>query len=76
MSMSKGLVTTPAELELDRLEDEIAARRETLVESLSELRDEVADLADWHTWVRRGPIRAVLVSVAAGWILGKLLRFR
>ena len=76
MSMSKGLVTTSSESELDRLEGEIAAKRENLVESLSELRDEVAVLADWHTWVRRSPNRAVLVSVAAGWVLGKLLRFR
>lgn len=76
MSTSKSLVTTSPESELDRLEGEIAARRETLVESLSELRDEVADLTDWHTWVRRSPLRAVMVSVAAGWVLGKLLRFR
>lgn len=76
MSTSKSLVTTSSESELDRLEGEIAARRETLVESLSELRDEVAVLADWHTWVRRSPLRAVMVSVGAGWLLGKLLRFR
>jgi len=76
MSMSKSLITTSSESELDRLEGEIAARRETLVESLTELRDEVAVLTDWHTWVRRSPLRAVLVGVAAGWVLGKLLRFR
>ena len=71
---TKSLVTTPGETELQRLEGEIAQRRETLIESLSELREEVVELADWHTWVRRRPLRSVLISLAAGWVLGKVIR--
>lgn len=74
--MSKSLVETPKETELDRLEGEIAARRETLIVSLSELREEVVELTDWHTWVRRQPLRAIAISFAIGWTLGKLLRLR
>lgn len=74
--MNKTLIATSSgQTELDRLEGEIAARRESLVESLTGLRDEVAELTDWRTWVRRQPLRAVLISVAAGWVAGKLIRF-
>ncbi len=72
--MNKTLVATSGQTELDRLEGEIAARRENLVDSLTDLRDEVAELTDWRTWVRRKPLRAVAISVAAGWVVGKLLR--
>lgn len=71
---SKSLVTTPSEKKIERLEGEIALRRESLIESLSELREEVVELANWQTWVRRRPLRSVALSLAAGWILGKLLR--
>ncbi|MCG5053996.1 MAG: hypothetical protein KA712_13615 [Myxococcales bacterium] len=74
--MSKSLIPHPVETELDRLEGEIALRRESLIESLTELRDEVAELAQWQTWVRRRPLTAVGLGLLAGWTLGKLLRLR
>lgn len=69
-------LTTGAEedesAEIQRLEAEIAAKRERVVASIGELRRRVEVVTDWRAWVRAHPAACIAGAVAAGFALGWL----
>jgi len=58
-------VRDPAEIqgEIDRTREELAA-------SIVLLRQDLAQAADWRTWVRRRPLAWVGAAFLAGFVLG------
>lgn len=69
----EDMVETAAEAdEIQRLEAEIAAKRERVVASLSELRRRVDVATDWRAWVRAHPVACVAGAVALGFIAGSI----
>ena len=69
----EDMVETAAEAdEIERLEAEIAAKRERVVASLGELRRRVDVATDWRAWVRAHPVACVAGAVALGFIAGSI----
>ena len=58
--------------EIQRLEAEIAAKRERVVASFGELRRRVEVATDWRGWVRANPVAWIAGAVAVGFIAGSL----
>ncbi|AGC44437.1 hypothetical protein MYSTI_03123 [Myxococcus stipitatus DSM 14675] len=52
------------------LREDIERTRAELATSVSELREEVAFVADWREWVRRHPYTCVGAAFAVGYLLG------
>lgn len=66
-------VGSPADAaEIQRLEAEIAAKRERVVASFGELRRRMEVATDWRGWVRAHPVAWIAGAVAAGFIAGSL----
>ncbi|AKU89789.1 hypothetical protein [Vulgatibacter incomptus] len=67
----------PARLhEQERLRNDIDRARNELADSLVAIRDRVTGRMDWKAVVRRKPVQAVLVGLAVGLVLARLLTVR
>lgn len=62
----------PDTAEIQRLEADIATKRERVVASIGELRRRVEVVTDWRGWVRAHPAAWVAGAVAVGFALGCL----
>jgi hypothetical protein len=60
--------------DLERTEAELERTRERLAASLGALREEIADLADWRSWVERRPLPFLAGAFALGMIAGFAFR--
>jgi ElaB/YqjD/DUF883 family membrane-anchored ribosome-binding protein len=58
--------------EIQRLEAEIAVKRERVVASLGELRRRMDVATDWRGWVRAHPTACIAGALAVGFMLGSL----
>jgi hypothetical protein len=56
--------------EIQRLEAEIAVKRERVVASFSELRRRMVRATDWRGWVRKHPVAWIAGAVTVGFVLG------
>ena len=56
--------------EIQRLEAEIAAKRERVVASFGELRRRMARVTDWRALVRKHPVAWIAGAVAVGFVIG------
>jgi len=56
--------------EIQRLEAEIAAKRERVVASFGELRRRMVRATDWRGWVRKHPVAWIAGAVTVGFVLG------
>jgi hypothetical protein len=58
--------------EIQRLEAEIAAKRERVVASFGELRRRMEVATDWRGWVRAHPVAWIAGAMAVGFIAGSV----
>jgi hypothetical protein len=56
--------------EIQRLEAEIAVKRDRVVASFGELRRRVEGATDWRGWVREHPVVWIAGAVSVGFIIG------
>jgi len=56
--------------EIQRIEAEIAVKRERVVASFSELRRRMVKATDWRGWVRKHPVAWIAGAVTVGFLLG------
>ena len=59
--------------EIDRLEAEIALKRERVVASFGELRRQVEVATDWRAWVRAHPVAWIAGATAFGFVMGNVI---
>ncbi len=52
------------------LREMASAERERLSESFDSLQEELRDLTDWRTVIRRDPDKALAVALGAGFVIG------
>ena len=65
-------LATESDPELQRLEAEIAAKRERVVASFGELRRQVEVATDWRAWVRAHPLAWIAGAVSIGFVIGSV----
>ncbi|MBZ4415608.1 DUF3618 domain-containing protein [Myxococcus sp. RHSTA-1-4] len=70
MAASNGLPKAPPPRSSAELRAEIERTRAELATSVSALREEVAEAADWRQWVRRHPYACIGGAFIVGYWLG------
>ena len=64
---------TYADDAVERLELEVARRRERLTSTLQNLRSELKDVSHWRHWYVRHPLGFLVGAALAGWTTGLVL---
>jgi ElaB/YqjD/DUF883 family membrane-anchored ribosome-binding protein len=60
----------PTDDTVKQYELELARKRERLADSVAQLRQRVTAVSHWRTHVREHPQAALVLALAAGWMVG------